>query len=125
MPVETEELKARTKAFALGIVTLIRTLPVNDTTRTLGRQLLRSATSVGANYRTACRARSRAEFVARIGVVPEEADESAFWLELFSEQPEIQARRTRVLQLLDEAKQLTAIFAATRISASRNQGRKA
>lgn len=120
----TEELKARTKRFALDVVTLTRCMPENDANRALGRQLLRSATSVGANYRTACRARSRAEFVARIGVVLEEADESAFWLELFAEQPGLEERRSRLMQLLNEANQLTAIFAATRITASRIQRAK-
>ncbi len=75
-------LKDRTKAFALRILKLCRSLPKTDEARTIGRQLLRSGTSVAANYRAVCRARSKAEFVAKIGVVVEEADETAFWLEL-------------------------------------------
>jgi four helix bundle protein len=76
------DLKLRTSHFALRIVQLCRALPFNDEGRVLRRQLLRSGTSVGANYRSACRARSRAEFVAKLGLVLEEADETVFWLEL-------------------------------------------
>ena len=91
---------------------------MTDDAADIGRQLSRSATAVGANYRSACRARSDAEFAARIGVVLEEADEAAFWLEIvtegdFSKQPQ-------ALRLLDEANQLTAIFAASSITARRN-----
>ncbi len=77
-----EELKQRTKAFSLQVVHLVEALPNTKTAEVMGRQLLRSATSVGANYRAACRARSQADFVSKIGVVEEEADESAYWLEL-------------------------------------------
>ncbi len=79
-----EELKARTKKFALRVLKLVAALPKNIQGRTIGGQLVRSGTSVAANYRAACRGRSRAEFIAKIGVVEEEADESAFWLELIS-----------------------------------------
>jgi four helix bundle protein len=80
-----ERLQSRTKRFALRIITLYRSLPKTEEARILGKQLLRSGTSVGANYRAACRTRSRAEFVAKLGVVLEEADESAFWLDLMQE----------------------------------------
>jgi four helix bundle protein len=79
--------------------------------------LVRAGTSVGANYRAACRGRSTAEFIAKIGVIEEEADESAFWLELIIEGPFLQENRVR--SLLDEANELTKIMASSRISASK------
>ena len=112
---KADDLKQRTKRFALDVLALGRTLPGDDQARDIGRQLSRAATSVGANYRAACRSRSRAEFVARIGVVLEEADESAFWLEILTEAGV--AIGKRVYGLLDEANQLTAIFAASSITA--------
>jgi four helix bundle protein len=75
-------VKRRTKTFVLRIIGLYRALPRTDEARILGTQLLRSSTSIGANYRAACRGRSRAEFVAKLGIVLEEADETLFWLEL-------------------------------------------
>jgi four helix bundle protein len=86
---------------------------------TLGNQFLRSSTSVAANYRAACRGRSRAEFIAKIGVVLEEADESLFWLELMSEAGTMPI--DRIQPLISEIRQLVAIFAATRITAQANQ----
>jgi four helix bundle protein len=88
----------------------------------LGNQFLRCSTSVAANYRAACRGRSRAEFISKIGTVLEEADESVFWLELMIEAGTISGER--VEPLLAEAKQLTAIFAATKITAQANAERK-
>ena len=79
------ELKQRTKKFALGIIRLVESLPKNKTAEIIGRQLLRSGTSVGANYRSACRARSTADFIAKMGIVEEEADESIYWMELLIE----------------------------------------
>ena len=79
---EFERLQERTRNFALRIIKLFRSLPKTDDARILGKQLLRSGTSIGANYRAAGRARFRAEFVAKLGIVLEEADETAFWLEL-------------------------------------------
>jgi four helix bundle protein len=76
------ELKQRTKSFALRVIKLIESLPNTKTADVIGRQLLRSATSVGANYRAACRARSNADFISKMGMVEEEADESLYWLEL-------------------------------------------
>ena len=109
-------MKARTKAFALDVLEFARGLPTCESLVDIQRQLTRSATAVGANYRSACRARSRAEFIARIGVVLEEADESAFWLEVMTE-GKICAER-EAFRLLDEADQLSAIFAHSRITAS-------
>jgi len=80
-----QELRDRTKKFAIRIVRLFQALPKSTEAQVMGKQLLRSGTSVAANYRAVCRARSKAEFIARIGVVAEEADESALWLELLEE----------------------------------------
>src|SRR5580692_2300241 len=80
-----EVLRLRTKEFALRILKLVRALPNNQESWVLSKQLLQSGTSVGANYRAVCRARSKAEFVAKLGIVLEEADETVFWLELITE----------------------------------------
>jgi four helix bundle protein len=114
---KAEELKARTKRFALAALAFRRTLPNTDDARDIGRQLVRAATAVAANYRTTCRSRSDPEFVARIGIALEEADESSFWLEIIIED-RISTGKA-VLTLLDEAKQLTAILAASRITVSK------
>ena len=108
---KSEELKQRTKTFGLKVIKLVEQLPRTQTGDVIGRQLLRSATSVGANYRAVCRARSQADFVAKIGVVEEEADESAYWLELLLEAKVIGDHE--VSDLLKEADELTAIFAAS------------
>ena len=79
---QSEELKKRTKEFAIRIVKLFRSLPRTEEAGVIGKQMLRSGTSVAANYRAVCRARSRAEFIAKVGVVVEEADETVLWLEL-------------------------------------------
>ena len=103
-----EELQERTRKFALRIVKLFRSLPKTDDARLLDKQLLRSGTSIGANYRAACRARSRAEFVAKLGIVLEEADETVSWLELMRDAgifPEAKLR-----EIVQEAKELVAIF---------------
>jgi len=111
---KAEQLKARTKRFALSILAFRRTLPLNDDARDIGRQLVRAATGVAANYRATCRARSRQEFGARMGIALEEADEATLWLELIIED-RINTTETAI-KLLDEANQLTAIFAASRIT---------
>jgi len=82
---DKEEMKGRTKQFALRAVGLVEALPRGRTADVLGRQLLRSGTSVGANYRAACRAKSTADFIAKMGIVEEEADESLYWMELLIE----------------------------------------
>ncbi len=79
---ERAEFQARTKAYALRVIRLVERLPPGTTASVIGRQLLRSATSVGANYRAACRAKSPADFIAKVGIVEEEADESLYWMEL-------------------------------------------
>lgn len=104
----SEELKKRTKQFALRVMKLVDALPRTTTGRAIGGQLIRSGTSVGANYRAACRGRSKAEFAAKIGTVAEEADECCFWLELIVEGGLLEERVVK--PLLDEANELTAIF---------------
>ena len=111
----TIELKQRTKEFALRVIRLFRWLPKTEEARIMGRQLLRSGTSVAANYRAACRARSRVEFIAKIGLVVEEADETAFWMELLVESGTI--RSARMGDILKEANELLAIFAASQRTA--------
>jgi four helix bundle protein len=113
-------LQERTKLFAIRIVRLFRSLPHAPDAQTLGKQLLRSGTSVAANYRAACRARSKAEFISRIGIVIEEADESVFWLELFGETGVIPAKRTQ--ELRKEAIELVAIFGASLRTCKKNSG---
>lgn len=109
------ELKRRTKQFALRVMKLVAALPANSTGKTIGTQLVRSATSVGSNYRAACRGRSKAEFIAKLQIVIEEADESCYWLELIIEGSLLP--EAKVAALLDEANQLTAIMVASRKSA--------
>ena len=111
-----KELKKRTKQFALRILKLVAALPNSIQGRAIGGQLVRAGTSVGANYRAACRGRSRAEFIAKLGVVKEEA-ESAFWLELIIEGRFL--KPILVAPLLTEANELTKIMARSRISASK------
>lgn len=98
---------------------LVDALPTTRSGNAIGNQLVRSGTSVGANYRASCRARSKVEFIAKIGVVEEEADESGFWMELIADGGLLAA--SKVSALLQEANELTAIMAASRISASRRR----
>ena len=118
MASKPEELRARTKRFAYRIVKLFRALPKTDEARIIGRQLLRAGTSVAANYRAVGRARSRAEFAAKIGVVVEEADETVFWLEFLADLEIIS--QGRIAGLLAEANELLAIFAASHRTARRS-----
>jgi len=114
--VNAEDLKKRTKKFALRILKLVDGLPNTLQGRTVGGQLVRAGTSVGSNYRAACRGRSKAEFISKLGIVEEEADESAFWLELIIEG---ELLKQQVVQpLLNEANELTRIIARSRVTAS-------
>jgi len=115
--VRTADLKARTKRFALRVMKLVDAMPRTIQGRAIANQIIRSATSVAANYRAACRARSRAEFIAKIGIVEEGADESCFWLELIIDSGLLTDERIR--PLLSEAGELVAIMAASRKSAIR------
>jgi four helix bundle protein len=117
MKLHPEQVRNRTKQFAIRIVRLFRLLPKTDEARTIGRQLLRSGTSVAANYRAVCRARSKAEFIAKIGIVVEEADETVFWLELLVDTNIVTEEKLR--DLLREANELVAIFAASQQTARR------
>jgi four helix bundle protein len=110
------ELKLRTKQFGLRVLKLVAALPKTAEGRAIGGQLVRSGTSVGANYRAACRDRSKAEFISKLGTVEEEADESAYWMELIIDAGLLP--RKRVEPLHQEACELTAIMAASRLSAA-------
>lgn len=112
-----QELITRTKQFALRVMKLVEALPRTIQGRAIGNQIMRSGTSVAANYRAACRARSKIEFVAKLGTVEEEADETAFWLELIVEGSLIDAKQ--IGPLLKEATELVAITAASRKTASK------
>src|SRR5258705_12059406 len=112
-----DDLKKRTKQFALRVPKLVAALPKTVSGRAIAGQLARAGTSVGANYRAACRGRSLAEFIAKMGTTEEEADESAYWMEVIIE-GELLPRK-QVEPLLAEAEELTRIFAQSRISASR------
>jgi four helix bundle protein len=114
---KAEQLKLRTKQFALRVLKLFRALPRTDEARIIGRQVLRSGTSVGANYRAVCRARSRREFISKMNVVVEEADETAFWFELLIEGGIVPARK--LTSLAAEAHELLAIFSASLHTAKR------
>jgi len=118
MTFQHEELKHRTKAFAIRIVKRFRSLPKTEEARIIGRQGLRSGTSVAANYRAVCRARSKAEFISKIGVVVEEADETVFWLEMLIETKIVSAQK--LADLLKEADELLAIFAASQRTARKH-----
>ena len=117
-----DELKRRTKQFGLRVLKLVGALPKTVQGRAIGAQLVRSGTSVGANYRAACRGRSKAEFVAKLGTVEEEADESAFWMEMIIEGGLLNQKQ--VESLLIEANELTRIMARSRISAARKLMKK-
>jgi four helix bundle protein len=110
-----QELRDRTKAFAVRIVRLYRSLPYRTDAQVLGKQLIRSGTAVAANYRAACRARSKAEWVAKIGVVVEEADETLFWLEMLMDCEIVAPGKLQAL--IKEGHELSAIFTASRHTA--------
>jgi four helix bundle protein len=112
-------MKRRTKKFGLPVIKLVESLPKNITGRAIGGQLVGAGTSVGANYRAACRSRSKAEFIARLGVVEEEADESSFWMEMIVESGLVAAKL--VESLLAEANEIVAMMTSSRISAARTK----
>lgn len=116
---DSEQMKARTKSFALASIGVIEGLPRTMTGQVLGRQLLRSATSVGANYRSACLARSKAEFAAKLGIVAEEADESQYWTELLVQSGTVD--EAKMAHLMSEAKQITSIVVAARKTARKRK----
>jgi four helix bundle protein len=110
-----KELLQRTKNFALRVIKLVSALPNNAAGRAIASQLVRSGTSVAANYRSACRGRSKAEFIAKLGIVEEEADESGLWMELIIESGLMEEKL--VAGLLQESYEITKIMAKSKISA--------
>ncbi|MFO8013855.1 MAG: four helix bundle protein [Phycisphaerae bacterium] len=106
-----EQLRSRTKLLGLRVIRLVDALPKTTAAQIVARQVLRSALSVGANYRAACRARSRAEFIAKIGIVEEEVDETHYWLEILGESELMD--EARLGSLLDETSELTAMVVAS------------
>jgi len=115
----SEELKKRTKEFALSVLKLVGSVPQSKSVDIISKQLTRAATSVGAHYRAACKARSKADFISKITVVEEEADETQYWLELLIDLET--GDRQEVTRLLEEAKELTAIFTASGKTAKHNR----
>jgi len=115
-----EEMKTRTRSFALRILRLVDALPKTRTAEVVGRQVLRCGTSVGANYRASCRAKSPADFIAKMGIVEEEADETVYWIELLIESGQVD--KERVNSLLDEANQILSI-AVSSINTARGRSR--
>jgi len=114
-----EDLKKRTKHYALRIIKLVEALPKTTTGMVVRNQLIRCGTSVGANYRATCRARSTAEFIAKIGIVIEEADESSFWLEIIIESKLL--KKELVEPLLQETDEIIAIMVVSSNSARKNK----
>ena len=113
-----KNLQDRTRVFALNIIRFCNSLPNHSVYRVIRYQLLRSATSVGANYRAACHAQSRPAFLAKLAIVEEQTDETLFWLELLRD---LEYQHDDLPKLLDEASQLTAIIVASRKTAKRNR----
>ncbi len=113
-----EELKKRTKAFGLGVIRLAQALPNRDPMRIIAQQLIRCSTSVGANFRAACRARSRLDFIAKLKIVEEECDESAYWLEILRD---LGISLNLIQPIIDEANQILSIIVASIKTARRNQ----
>ena len=119
---DAKTLIKRTKQFGLRIIRLVETLFRTPTARVIGNQLLRSGTSVGANYRAACRGRSKAEFAAKIGIVIEEADESLYWMEMLTEAKIVPEQK--LSELMQEAGEIIAIMTTTMKTARKNKPRK-
>ena|SRR5947209_14104161 len=103
----------------MSVPPLVEALPQKRTAEVIGKQLLRCGTSVGANYRAACRAKSQADFIAKMGIVEEEADESIYWIELLVESNLVE--KNRITNLLDEANQIVAIIVSSIKTARRNK----
>jgi four helix bundle protein len=111
MPSQPEELRERTKQFAIRVVKMFRSLPGTEEARVLGKQVLRSGTSLAGNYRAVCRSRSRADFISKLAVVTEEIDETAFWLELLVDTGIV--TKGKMEKLLSEANELVRIFGSS------------
>lgn len=119
LAMDQDAMKARTKAFALRVIRLTETLPPTRSADVIGKQLLRSATSVGANYRASRRAKSRADFIHKLAIVEEEADESAYWLELLVESGLV--THAKLAELMRECDEITAIMVASIRTARANR----
>jgi four helix bundle protein len=117
----SDELKKRTKALALSVIRLVESLPRGRTADVIGRQLLRSGTSVGANYRAACRAKSTADFISKMGTVEEETDESLYWMELLIEADIVES--VKLESLVNEADEILAMTVAS-INTARRRNKK-
>src|SRR6266508_2058319 len=115
------DLKLRTRQFALEVIRFVEALPKDETSRILGRQLLRAGTSVGANYRAACRAKSNPDFISKMGTVEEEADESGYWLELLVQSSKVPQAHAN--PLLKESNELVAIMVSSINTAKKSGGR--
>ncbi|QJD81167.1 four helix bundle protein [Spirosoma rhododendri] len=111
-----QQMQRRTKELALRVIRLFRSLPKTDEARIIGRQLLRSATSVAANYRAVCRARSQAEYFAKLSIVVEETDETLFWMELLTEAEIVPV--VKLQNLITEATELLSVFSTARKNTS-------
>jgi four helix bundle protein len=119
---KNDPLQLRTRSFALRVMRLVDSLPRGRTATVVGNQLLRAATSVGANYRAACRGRSRSEFCAKLGIVEEEADECVYWLDLLAQSGLVKAKRLDALTT--EAGEILAMIVASIRTARRNRSLK-
>ena len=118
---DAEELKRRTKKFGLDVIGLVKSLPSSQTGKVIGNQLLRSALSVGANYRAACRGRSKSDFISKVGIVIEEADESQHWIEMLGDAG--LASQEKLRPLIKEADEIVAILTASAKTARANLNR--
>ena len=115
-----DDFKQRTKAFAIGVIRLVEALPKSTVGHVIGRQLLRCGTSVGANYRSVCRAKSRADFIAKMKIVEEECDEALYWMDLLIESGQVEV--TRLVDLISEANEiLSLVVASLKTACSRTQ----
>ena len=112
------DLKKRTKQFGLRVIRLVESLPSSQTARVIGNQLLRSGLSVGANYRAACRGRSKADFISKAGISLEEADESLYWMEMLQEAGVVPVEKMK--DLMKETDELVAIFTSSIKTAKAN-----
>ena len=114
-----EDLRDRVKFVALRVIRLVQALPKNTVGNVIGNQILRSGTSVAANYYSACKARSRRDFISKIGIAEEEADETLLWLELIVDSKLIEAKRLK--DLMKEMNEIISILAASRLTAKKKE----
>ena len=119
---DTDDLKRRTKQFAIRVIKLVEALPNTRSAYVIGNQLLRAGTSVGANYRAACRGRSKPEFIAKLGIALEEADETYYWMELLIDANIM--TKNQLAPLMAEADEITAILTASVKTAHTSQNKK-